>query len=83
MKYEDLTLEEYQGIKERCQTSNTGEFNNGVTIYKCPICQKDFAVMYVSTWTYKRKTRARRKNELVLYMCSYGCARIYDRIFEK
>ena len=83
MTYDKLTLEEIENIKERCKKSNTGTFDRGVTLYKCPCCQKDFSVMYVDGWAYKRKTRSFRKNESVLYFCSYSCTRVYDQIFQK
>lgn len=81
MRYEDLTIDQYQEIKDRCKESNPGRFDNGVTLYNCPCCQKDFAISYVDGWTYKRRTRSHRKNESILYFCSYSCIRIYDKIF--
>lgn len=79
----DISLEEEQAIKERCRESNKGRFEHGTTIYTCPICQKNFCISDTSEWAYKRRTRSRRKNEAILYICTYGCTRTYDKIFEK
>lgn len=79
---DNLTLEEIQGIKDRCRFSNTGKFDNDVTMYRCPVCEKDFVISDSTQWVYKRRTRARRKNEAVLYLCSYSCSRTYDQIFD-
>ena len=78
----DISLEEEQAIRERCKNTNSGMFAHGVTTYKCPIDEKDFVISDSTQWVYKRKTRAKRKNESVLYFCSYKCCRVYDKIFE-
>lgn len=78
---DNLTLEEIQGIKDRCRFSNTGKFDNGVTMYRCPICEKNFTVMDPGQWIYKRRTRAKRKSESIMYLCSYSCIRKYDEVF--
>lgn len=77
----DLTLEEIQRIKDRCKVTNTGEFQDGVTLYCCPACEKKFAISDLKQWAYKRRTRSKRKNESILHFCSYTCARKYDKVF--
>ena len=79
----EVSLEEEQAIKERCKDSNKGRFEGGMTLYDCPICTKQFVVQDIKAWVYKRRTRSRRKNESILYMCSYPCTRIYDNIYRK
>lgn len=81
-KMNEVSLEEEQAIRERCKNTNSGMFAHGVTTYKCPVCEKDFVISDTSQWVYKRKTRAKRKNEAVLYLCSYSCSRTYDQIFD-
>ena len=79
----EMTLEEEQAFRERCKQTNTGKFDNGVTVYTCPRCGKNFAISYIEGWVYKRRTRSYRKNESVLYFCSYSCCRDFDKVFKK
>lgn len=81
-KMNEVSLEEEQAIRERCKNTNSGKFAHGVTMYRCPICEKDFMISDSNQWVYKRRTRTRRKNEAVLYLCSYSCSRTYDQIFD-
>lgn len=82
---EDLTLEEIEGIKARCQKSNVGQWQGGLTMYQCPVCEKNFIIHNENMWVYKRKNwNSKRKNRMaILYLCSYACMRKYDRIFDK
>ena len=50
----EVSLEEEQGIKERCKYFNRGWFEGGLTMYNCPICQKPFVVHDQNGWVYKR-----------------------------
>lgn len=77
----DLTLEEIQGIKERCKEPNKGRPNGGITTYTCPVCKKDFVMSNISAWTFKRHIYKGR-NKATLYICGYTCARRYDSIFK-
>lgn len=81
----DLTLEEEQAIKQRCQKTNAGKWEGGLTMYDCPVCLKHFCIHNESMWVYKRKNwNSKRKNRMaILYLCSYACMRKYDRIFDK
>jgi len=42
--------------------------------YLCPICKKEFPILYPSQYVYKRGTKDR-----VIYLCSYSCMREYDK----
>lgn len=79
----ELTLEEEQAIKDRCQKSNEGRFEGGMTLYDCPVCQKTFCVHCESSWVYKRGTYKKGRGRVLFYLCSYGCTRKYDEIFDK
>lgn len=37
--------------------------------HKCPVCGKQFVVLYPHLWSYKRDNK---------FMCTYGCLRAYD-----
>ena len=76
----DLTLEEIQGIKERCKEPNKGWLAGGLATFKCPICQKNFVIHDIGSWVYKRKIYKGKKMQ-TLYMCSYPCIRKYESIF--
>ena len=41
--------------------------------YHCPICEKEFEVLYPNLWRYKRGTAKGPK-----YFCTYSCVRKYD-----
>ena len=80
----DLTLEEIQAIKDRCKQSNEGRFEGGLTIYDCVVCGKPFCVHSEGSWVYKRRIfRSKKPQNITLYMCSYGCTRKYDAVFER
>ena len=81
----ELTLEEEQAIRKRCQKQNTGQWENGLTMYDCPICTKRFVIHDQGQWVYKRRARvlSKAKSYLPMYLCSYKCCRVYDRIFDK
>jgi len=38
--------------------------------YQCPVCRKQFVILYPSLWAYKRENK---------YLCSYHCMRAFDR----
>lgn len=79
----EMTLEEEQAIKDRCQESNEGRFEGGLTIYDCPVCGKAFCIHSEGSWVYKRRIFRRKKPQnITLYMCSYGCSRKYDQVFQ-
>ncbi len=50
-------------------------FTGGKT---CPICGKDFIVLYPQYWTYKRGGEHHQR-----YLCSYSCLRVFDGKKEK
>ena len=79
----DLTLEEIQAIKDRCKDSNHGEWEGGLTMYNCPVCQKRVVIHNESSWVYKRKRFLNKNKYVLLYFCSYGCTRKFDSIYEK
>ena len=77
----ELSLEEIQAIKDRCKKSNHGDWEGGLTVYSCPVCTKRFVVHNESGWVYKRKRF--KDKQVILYLCSYGCSRKFDSIYEK
>lgn len=81
----ELTSEEEQAIRKRCQKQNSGRWEGGLTLYDCVICGKTFCIHDQGQWVYKRRTRvlSNAKSYLPMYLCSYKCCRVYDRIFDK
>jgi len=77
----DLTLEEIAKIKQRCKTPNKGEWEGGMVRFECPLCSRHFYVISLRDWTFKR--RIKTKSTFLIYLCSYGCSRKYDSIFDK
>lgn len=78
----ELSLEEEQAIRDRCKHTNRGRSVGGLTMYDCPVCTKAFVVHNETVWVYKRKRGKYKKSAVVLYFCSYGCMRTYDRLFD-
>ena len=79
----ELSLEEIQAIKDRCKHTNRGRSVGGLTMYDCPVCTKTFVVHNEAAWVYKRKKFINKRGAMLFYLCSYGCTRVYDRLFEK
>lgn len=79
----ELSIEETEAIKERCKHSSLGEFEQGVSVYHCPVCQKRYAIQDLAQWAYKRRRNLPNKKNLTIYLCSYGCTRVYDKVFSK
>ena len=77
----ELSLEEEQAIRDRCQKTNEGHFSGGLTIYNCPVCKKDFCVSCEKTWIFKRKRTKGKKYVGMIYLCSYSCSRKYEQVF--
>lgn len=47
-------------------------------IVNCPVCGKEYEVLYPDKWTYKR----RRTGEHMFYLCSWSCLRKFDEAKE-
>ncbi len=47
-------------------------------IVNCPVCGKEYDVLYPDKWTYKR----RRTGEHMFYLCSWSCLRKFDEAKE-
>lgn len=47
-------------------------------IVSCPVCGKEYDVLYPDKWTYKR----RRTGEHMFYLCSWSCLRKFDEAKE-
>lgn len=77
-----LTLEEIDRIDKVTRKSSEGEFWQGMTKFVCPICQKPFVLSDNKQWTYKRKRWLNRTMNII-YICSYGCTRVYDEAMKK
>ena len=82
-----MTEEEKELIDKNTRVPNSGSFYGGMTMFKCPVCQKDFCIHDLNQWVYKRKRYFKSKNYsrekiVLLYLCSYGCTRKYDHVFE-
>lgn len=82
---EEINKDEVEQIKKRCQKPNGGRWEGGLTLYDCPVCCKTFCIHDQGQWVYKRRTRvlSKAKSYLPMYLCSYKCCRVYDRIFDK
>lgn len=47
-------------------------------IVSCPVCGKEYDILYPDKWTYKR----RRTGEHMFYLCSWSCLRKFDEAKE-
>ena len=47
-------------------------------IVNCPVCGKEYDILYPDKWTYKR----RRTGEHMFYLCSWSCLRKFDKAKE-
>lgn len=77
-----MTPEEIESIKARCRKSNIGIWEGGLTTYRCAVCEKRFVIHNEGSWVYKRKKYRFHNGSVVLYLCSYGCTRKFDEIFD-
>ena len=76
----ELPIEEAQRIRQATKEVNLPDSSNGIAIYKCPVCKRNFSVTDTTQWVFKRQIHKNYAGKCV-YLCSYPCTRKYDSAY--
>lgn len=45
----------------------------------CPVCGREFSVDLPAEWAYQKTIARRSRSSVVLYFCSWGCMRKWEK----
>lgn len=71
-------MEGSEAVADSKRNRKKGGINSLFNLYYCPICNKDFVVLNIGQYVYKKNDG---KN--LRYFCSYGCYRRFSKEYEE